>query len=101
VSEFTVTTRGSSVRFDVYVQPRASRTGIAGIHGTALKVRLQSPPVDGAANDELIAFLAKSLGVSKRSVRIAYGQSSRSKTVDIDGVSSASVLALAEGEGIN
>jgi uncharacterized protein len=89
------------VRFAVHVQPRASRTEIAGIHGTALKVRLHSAPVEGAANDELIAFLAKILTVPKRSVRIISGLSSRSKTVEVDGVSTLSVQALAEGAGIN
>jgi uncharacterized protein (TIGR00251 family) len=101
VSEFVVTDRAGSIRFNVHVQPRASRTEIGGIHGTALKVRLHSPPVEGAANDELIAFLAKSLGVAKRSVRIASGQSSRSKVVEVDGVSLASVRSLAEGAGIS
>jgi uncharacterized protein (TIGR00251 family) len=45
-----------------------------GVHGAALKVRLHSPPVDGAANEELVTFLAKTLGVSKRAVRIVSGQ---------------------------
>jgi uncharacterized protein (TIGR00251 family) len=71
-----------------------------GIHGAALKVRLHSPPVDGAANDELITFLAKTLGVSRRSVRIVSGQSSRGKTVEVEGVSPASVHALADGARI-
>lgn len=88
------------VRFGVHVQPRASRTEIVGIHGTALKVRLHSPPVDGAANEELITFLAKELGVPKRAVRIVSGQSSRGKTVEIEGVSTVSVHALADGARI-
>jgi len=65
-----------------------------------LKVRLHSPPVDGAANEELVSFLAKALGVSKRSVRIVAGQSSRGKTVEVEGVSPASVDALADGARI-
>jgi uncharacterized protein len=101
VTGFAVTDREGSVRFAVHVQPRASRTEIAGIHGTALKVRLHSPPVEGAANDELISFLAKILTVPKRSVRIISGLSSRSKTVEVDGVSTLSVQALAEGAGIS
>jgi uncharacterized protein (TIGR00251 family) len=90
----------SAVRFRVHVQPRASRTEIAGLHGTALKVRLHSPPVDGAANDELISFLAKTLGVSRSAVRIVSGQSSRGKTVEVEGVSPVSVDALADGARI-
>ena len=82
------------------VQPGASRTEFAGLHGEALKVRLQSPPRDGAANEELVAFLAKSLGVAKRSVRIVGGAGSRGKLIEVDGVSAASVEALAKGAGI-
>lgn len=89
----------SGVRISVHVQPRASKTEIVGLHGTALKVRLHSPPVDGAANDELVAFLAKSFGVAKRAVRVVAGQSSRGKTVEIDGVSPVSVRALTDAAG--
>lgn len=92
-----VTTAKGCVRFAVHVQPRASRTEIAGQHGNALKVRLHSPPVDGQANEELVNFLSEKLGVSRRSVRITGGQSSRAKTVEVDGVSAESVRALAEG----
>jgi uncharacterized protein len=63
-------------------------------------VRLHSPPVDGAANEELVTFLAKTLGVSKRAVRIVSGQSSRGKTVEVEGVSPASVDALGNGARI-
>ncbi|HXV15458.1 MAG TPA: DUF167 domain-containing protein [Gemmatimonadaceae bacterium] len=87
----------AGVRFGVHVQSRASRTELAGVHGAALKVRLHAPPVDGAANDELVKFLAKSLGVARRAVRIVAGQTSRSKVVEIEGVSAASVQALADG----
>ena len=89
----------TGLRISVHVQPRASKTEIAGLHGTALKVRLHSPPVDGAANDELIAFLAKSLGVAKRDVRVVAGHSSRGKTIEIDGVSPVSVRALTDAAG--
>lgn len=87
------------VRFGVHVQPRASKTEIAGLHGTALKVRLHSPPVDGAANDELVSFLARELGVPGRAVRIVAGQSSRKKTVEVEGVSPVSIVALTRGTG--
>ena len=100
MSGIHVKSGASSVRFGVHVLPRASRTEFAGVHGTALKVRLHSPPVDGAANDELINLIAKSLGVARRSVRIVAGQSSRGKTIEVDGISAASVEALAKGEGI-
>lgn len=92
--------RDNVVRFGVHVQPRASKTEIVGVHGTALKVRLHAPPVDGAANEELITFLAGALGISRRAVRIVSGQSSRGKTVEVEGVSTASVHALADGARI-
>jgi uncharacterized protein (TIGR00251 family) len=95
-----VTTGEDGIRFAVHVQPRASKTEIAGLHGAALKVRLHSPPMDGAANEELIYFLAKMLHVTRRSVRIVHGHSSRSKTIEVDGASAASVEALAHGAGI-
>ena len=91
-----VTTSNGSIRFGVHVQPRASRTEIAGQHGNALKVRLHSPPVNGQANEELVKFLSEKLGVSRSSIRIIGGQSSRRKTVEVDGVSVESVRALAE-----
>jgi uncharacterized protein YggU (UPF0235/DUF167 family) len=53
--------------------------------------------VDGQANEELVNFISEKLGVSRRSVSIIGGQSSRSKTVEVDGVSAESVRALAEG----
>ena len=72
------------MRLEVRVQPRAARTEIAGAHGGALRVRLQAPPVDGAANEALVAFLAEELGVGRRHVRIVAGAASRTKTVEID-----------------
>lgn len=71
----------------VRVQPGASRTGAAGatgVDGTELKVRLASPPVDGRANDELVRWLAKGLGVPRSAVTLVRGQTSRSKLVRID-----------------
>ena len=58
-------------------------------------MRLQAPPVDGAANAALVDLLAGSLGVPRRAVRIVAGASSRSKTVDVDGVEQALVERLA------
>ena len=66
-----------------------------GAHGGALRVRLQAPPVDGAANEALIELLAEALGVPRRSVRIVAGTASRSKTVDVDGVERSVVERLA------
>ena len=99
MSRLSVRSVDRAVRFGVHVQPRASKTEIAGLYDTALKVRLHSPPVDGAANDELIYFFAKLLGVTRQSVRIVAGQSSRTKVMEIEGVSAASIEALVEGAG--
>ena len=83
----------ASVRISVYVQPRASKTEIAGMHGDALKIRLTAPPVDKAANAALVEFIAGKLGIPKGSVRVAAGATSRRKTVEIAGVTSEAVAA--------
>ena len=90
----TVEQRPGAVRFHVRVQPRASRNEISGALGGALKVRLQAPPVDGAANDALVAFLADELGVPRRGVRIIAGSTSRSKMVEVDGIAPGAVDRL-------
>ena len=74
------------VRFDVHVQPRAKRAGVAGMHGDAIRIRLTAPPVDGAANEGLIETLASAFAVPMRSVRIVSGSRSRAKVVEIDGI---------------
>ncbi len=73
--------------------PRASGTAVAGRHGNAVRIRVAAPPVDGAANEELVRFMAKRLGVSRGAVAIARGQSSRRKTVTIEGISTDAALA--------
>ena len=84
-------------RFGVRLQPRASRSEIVGEHGESLKVRVTAPPVDGAANEELIRLLAKAFAVPRTAVRILAGESSRSKIVEVDGVSELAVRSAAEG----
>ena len=75
-----------SVRIELYVQPRASKTEVTGMHDGRIKIRLAAPPVDGAANTELIAYIATRLGIAKSRVRVAAGASSRRKTIEIDDV---------------
>jgi uncharacterized protein len=70
----------------VRVQPRASRTELAGRHGDALKVRISAPPVDGAANDALVRFLADRLGVPRSSVRLEAGATGRTKILAVAGI---------------
>jgi uncharacterized protein (TIGR00251 family) len=90
---FTVTSRNTGVRFAVHVQPRARKPGIDGTHGDALRVRVQAPPVDGAANDAVVALIAGVLGVPSRAVRIAAGETGRQKLVDVDGIDAAAAVA--------
>ena len=94
MSPVTVQTHGAAVRFRVRLQPRASRTEVAGVLEGALRVRVHAPPVDGAANDALVAFLADLLDVPRRGVRIVTGVTSRMKTIEVDGVSAADIDRL-------
>lgn len=67
--------------FKVFIQPRASKNDISGLHDDALKIRLTAPPVDNKANKMCVQFLAKQLGVSKSTLEIVSGHTSRSKSV--------------------
>ena len=72
------------VRLRVRVQPRASRNEFAGVQNGVLRIRLHAPPVDGAANEALVAFMADELGVPRRQVRIVSGFGSRNKVLEVD-----------------
>ena len=72
------TARGWLIR--VHAQPGAKRSELAGLHGDALKIRIASPPVDGRANEALIAFLAKACAVPRAAVTLEQGATSRQKT---------------------
>jgi len=84
------------VSFSVRVQPRASRDEIVGEWQDGLKIRLTAPPVDDRANEALRRLLATRLNVSLSAVRIASGEHSRTKRVEIRGASPAAVRALAD-----
>lgn len=90
-----VTEKSDSVVFAVRAIPRASKSEIVGEYEGAVKVRLASPPVDGAANAELIKLLAKRLGVPRSSVEIVSGETSRTKQLRIYGVTAEAVQSLA------
>ena len=81
----------------VRVTPRASKPGITTDADGTLKVRLQSPPVDGAANEELVRLLASHFGIPRRQVELCAGQAGRTKRVRLLGVSEADVRALLPG----
>jgi uncharacterized protein (TIGR00251 family) len=76
-------TDGTNLILDVHVQPRASRDEIVGYHGDRLKIRIVAPPVDGKANQHLIAFLASVFRVPKRDVVLLAGESGRDKRLKI------------------
>jgi len=83
-----------TVSFPVRVQPRASKDEITGVIGGALKVRLQAPAVENRANDALVEFLALLLKTPKSAVRILSGDRSRTKRIEIRGVTKQQVLGL-------
>ena len=82
-----IETTPSGVRIRLRVQPRASRTEVVGAHGDVLRVRLTAAPVDGAANEALVRFLAELLGVSKGAVQLVGGETGRTKLVKVEGIS--------------
>lgn len=77
----------NGITIEVKVEPRSSQKGIAGVmDNNVLKVRLTSPPVDGAANEQLIEVIAEILKIKRSQVRVIRGQSSKRKVVEISGV---------------
>jgi len=84
-----------ALSFGVRVVARASRSEVAGEHGGALRVRVAAPPVEGAANEELLRFLARELGVPARSIEIVAGRASKSKRVRVTGASVERIVDLA------
>jgi uncharacterized protein len=89
VIKFTIIDNG--VTFSVRVQPRASRSGVAGEVDGALRIRLAAPPVDGEANQELVNLLARLLDIPRRQVEIISGQKSKNKVVRVTGISAERV----------
>ena len=79
---------GADLILDVRVQPRASRSEIAGLHGERLRIRLQAPPVDGKANAALVEFVAGLFAIPRARVTIEHGLTGRDKRLRLQGVSS-------------
>ena len=77
------TQKNGALAFTVFASPRASRTEIVGEHDGALRVRLKAAPVDGAANEELIRFLARKFRVARDDIQIISGQASKRKIVSV------------------
>lgn len=84
----------------VHVQPGArGAAGVAGEHGDALKIRIDSPPIEGRANQALIAFLAGRLGVAKSALSLLSGESSRRKRLLVQGLAAAELRRRLELAG--
>jgi uncharacterized protein (TIGR00251 family) len=83
-----------SVIFDVRVIPRSSRSEIVSDHGGALKVKLRSPPVEGAANDELLSLLSKELKMPRSFIEIVSGHTSKTKRVRIESADASQIVAI-------
>jgi uncharacterized protein (TIGR00251 family) len=78
----------NGITLKVKVEPRSSRQGISGVVGDALKVKVNAPPVGGAANGELVGILSEEFGIKKTSFKIIRGHSSKNKVVEIEGIDS-------------
>jgi uncharacterized protein len=87
----------STVRLEVYIQPRASKSEMAGMHDGVIKIRIAAPAVENAANLALVEFVANQLGIAKRSVRIASGGTSRRKVLEIEGVRDEEIAERLKG----
>src|ERR671918_1601608 len=88
-----VTPSKEGVILEAFVQPRAVRTVVAGVHGTALKIKVAAPPVDGKANEALRVFVADLLGVARSRVELVAGSGTRHKRLRINGVTPDEIVA--------
>jgi uncharacterized protein (TIGR00251 family) len=88
--------RGGAL-LELVVVPRASRTRVAGEHDGRLKLQLAAPPVDGAANETLLAFLADALSVRRAALVLVRGAAGRRKTVRVEGIDAAKAAAALLG----
>ncbi|MGZ6290482.1 MAG: DUF167 domain-containing protein [Bdellovibrionota bacterium] len=82
----------------VCAQPNASKTRVIGIYGKALKIAVQAPPVDGAANEEIAEFLAELLDIPGRQVTLRRGATSRKKAFLLSGLTLESIRTRLEGK---
>jgi hypothetical protein len=92
-----ITERAGGIELNLRVLPGARKDRVDGVHGEALKVRLQAPPVEGKANRALVDFLADALRVSRSRIRILSGEKGRNKRVFIEGASATLCRHLADG----
>lgn len=81
-----VTEKDGALRFEVHAKPKAKKSGVLRPRGEAVEIAIAAPPVDGAANEELIRFLSKLFGVPKRNVEIVRGETSQTKLIAVTGL---------------
>ena len=95
------TDKDGKLIFKVRVVPRASRSELVGEHDGALRVRIAAPPVDGAANDELVRLLARAFGVPRSAIAITGGHAAKLKTVCVAGGRAAVLKSKVQGPKSN
>jgi uncharacterized protein (TIGR00251 family) len=78
-----VETTDGRLLLHIAAQPNAKKTAVVGLRGGAVKLKVASPPVDGAANAEIVAFIATTLGLKQKDVTIVRGETGRRKTVEL------------------
>ncbi|MDR2461036.1 MAG: DUF167 domain-containing protein [Deltaproteobacteria bacterium] len=83
-----------SAKLRVRISPGANTDKVLGTYGDELKISLSAPPVDGKANSALIKFLARILGLKSSQITLAHGQTSRSKLINIQGLTEAELLQI-------
>jgi len=84
---------GPFATVSVRVVPRSSKEGVAGFEGGVVRIRLNAPPVEGKANEALVRFLAKAVGVPRNRITLVTGERGRSKVVRVAGVTPAALMA--------
>ena len=74
----------SGILLSIYVLPKSSKAEVVGVYGSYLKIKLKSPPVDNAANDELINFISKELKIGKKNIKITSGLTNKKKALLVE-----------------
>ncbi len=92
------TEKDGAIFFNVKVVPRSSKSEMVGKLDGALKIKLKSPPIDGAANAELVKLLSKTFGVSKSEIEIVGGQTSKLKQIKISNLESEKFLKVLQAK---
>jgi uncharacterized protein (TIGR00251 family) len=83
---------GPSATVSVRVVPRSAKEGVAGLEGGVVRIRLNAPPVEGKANEALVRFLARTVGVPKSRITLVTGERGRSKIVRVAGVTPEALM---------